>query len=240
MEDSWRTQAGEQPALHCPSTKGALPFMLDIPGGMKGTEGDDGMSRIDAEELLDIAIAVLVLGFVVSYNGLSDIPSLARSFVPNTAIIGLSFVAHELAHRQVARRLGFFARFELWGFGVLLSILMAVVGGIGFAAVGAVMIYPVADLWGRARPITMRDMFLISVAGPITNILISGMSLAAFLFIPSGTLLHMSYLNLWLAVFNLIPFPPLDGSKIFAYSWKVWILVFLPTFLAFSYISYIL
>jgi Zn-dependent protease len=36
-------------------------------------------------------------------------------------------------------------------------------------------------------------------------------------------------LNLWLAAFNLLPFPPLDGFKVFSWKPAVWALVALPS-----------
>jgi Zn-dependent protease len=37
--------------------------------------------------------------------------------------------------------------------------------------------------------------------------------------------------NLWLAAFNLIPVPPLDGSKVFAWSKLIWAIIAIPTWL---------
>ncbi len=195
---------------------------------------------METREILDILIAVVALGFIVSYNGIMDLTGLVSSFPTNTAIIGLSFLLHELAHRQMARRLGFFARFELWSTGVLLSIFLSIVLGVKLAAVGSVMIYPIADLWGRAKLMTRKDMMLIAVVGPATNVIISMVSVAGYLIYPLRLWLDMIYLNLWLALFNLFPLPPLDGSRIFFYNWKLWMAIFLAVFLGFSYISYVL
>ncbi len=69
-----------------------------------------------------------------------------------------------------------------------------------------------------------KGMMLVSVAGPLTNLIISfaayfiyvaGSGFAAIPFL-SIFLSTTVTLNIYLAVFNLIPIPPLDGSKILA------------------------
>lgn len=88
---------------------------------------------------------------------------------------------------------------------------------------------------GAAKPVPVdpfnlkegrKDLALVSLAGPLTNVLIaiiasiilklipfsSNFTLAPFPFI----LANIVHLNLLLAIFNLIPIPPLDGSKIFS------------------------
>ena len=94
-------------------------------------------------------------------------------------------------------------------------------------------------IFGAAKPVPVdpfnfrepkKDMAIVSLAGPGTNILIAIIFalICRFLFpgLPlevirsSGfvgfTLGTIVYINLLLAIFNLIPIPPLDGSKIFA------------------------
>jgi Zn-dependent protease len=72
-----------------------------------------------------------------------------------------------------------------------------------------------------------RDLALVSLAGPLTNVLIALAGagvLHLFSYSPAFgafslpyTLVYMVvHLNLLLAIFNLLPIPPLDGSKIFS------------------------
>lgn len=96
-------------------------------------------------------------------------------------------------------------------------------------------------IFGAAKPVPVdpfnlkegrKDIALVSLSGPLTNIFIA--IIASFLikaitfssggFLQSGTITPLIYwllakivqLNLLLAIFNLIPIPPLDGSKVFA------------------------
>jgi len=96
-----------------------------------------------------------------------------------------------------------------------------------FAAVGfAWGQMPVSPF--RFRMGRMGDV-LVSAAGPAMNVLLAFISLTALgvwaVKGPAGTTQHENvqlflltggWLNLFLAFFNMLPFPPLDGSKVFA------------------------
>jgi len=71
------------------------------------------------------------------------------------------------------------------------------------------------------------DMALISIAGPLSNFIIAFMVVMLWFplrqVLPAGTpdwffnaYLQFAWLNVLLGVFNLLPIPPLDGSKVVA------------------------
>lgn len=87
--------------------------------------------------------------------------------------------------------------------------------------------------WAKPVPINMykfknpkRGMAVTAIAGPVSNVVITLIVLVLYgaLFIPLGqsavgsyvlqTLFLTAYMSLGLAIFNLIPVPPLDGSKV--------------------------
>ena len=82
---------------------------------------------------------------------------------------------------------------------------------------------PVPVNFGRLRH-PRRDTLLVAAAGPATNLAIAliSASLAAFvIYLPgpvedwmNDTLIRSILLNVILAVFNMIPLPPLDGGRV--------------------------
>ncbi|MBN1688345.1 MAG: site-2 protease family protein [Candidatus Omnitrophica bacterium] len=78
---------------------------------------------------------------------------------------------------------------------------------------------------GMAKPVPVnfallhhpkRDMVKVAAAGPLANILISIVLAFVIRFYPHTIILYVIWFNLGLAMFNLIPIPPLDGSRILA------------------------
>ncbi|MFH1636967.1 MAG: site-2 protease family protein [Candidatus Woesearchaeota archaeon] len=170
------------------------------------------------EELKDIikAWAAISLAFgIVLYGGPKFELGFLFSFIIAGVTVGIGFLFHELAHRTVARYYGCRAFFKADPFMLILAIGMSLFGFV-FAAPGAVYILGYA---GKSRN------GKISIAGPLTNIVLSALFLVTLVFAthPSIALIgkygHM--INAWLAAFNLIPFGPFDGKKVFA--WNKWI-----------------
>ncbi|MBI5354888.1 MAG: hypothetical protein HZB68_00345 [Candidatus Aenigmarchaeota archaeon] len=94
------------------------------------------------KELRDIAISTLILGFAFTILrfDVSKGWNIAY-FIPITAIVGISFIGHELSHRTVARGFGATAHYRMWPMGALLAVVSAVVFGRLFAAPGAVEVF---------------------------------------------------------------------------------------------------
>jgi Zn-dependent protease len=188
------------------------------------------------EEVRDIALSVLVLGFVFSYRWLPLVwenPILIiRVLFESCLLVGIAFVLHELAHRFVARRYDCKAQYVIWPQGLVLSLFTAFIsqGQWVFAAPGFVLISTAyaTRLGYRFVSLTVEERGKIALAGPITNILLA----IGFKFLrPISPMLsiaevplfiYCARINLFLATFNLIPFGLLDGTKVFRWSRIIW------------------
>ncbi len=156
-------------------------------------------------------------------------------------ILVFSAILHEIMHGVVAEKLGdstarIMGRLtlnpipHLDPIGSILLPLLAIFGntGIFFA-------------WAKPVPINplhfkdpKKDMALTALAGPLTNLLIAIVAAQLLRFAKADDIIQAILfvtvrLNLALAVINLIPIPPLDGSKVLA--------SILPNDLARSYLS---
>lgn len=161
-----------------------------------------------------------------------DLPPVGIALV--IAILVISLGIHEAAHAWVAdkcgdptgRDLGRISLNPLVHIDPFLTVLLP-----------TILFYSTGFVFGGAKPVPvnfhnlrspMRDMALVALAGPISNILIAlvlalGQKLVFELGIWGNDALGMTVLeygvglNLLLAAFNLLPIPPLDGSRVMAW-----------------------
>jgi len=152
-------------------------------------------------------------------------------------ILVFSAILHEVAHGFVADRLGdptarlsgrltLNPRKHIDPFMSIALPLILILSGspVIFGAAKPVPVDPFNLREGR------KDIAIVSLAGPLTNVLIALIFalICRFLFpnLPLNIIRNSSfvgfilgtivYVNLLLAFFNFVPIPPLDGSKIFA------------------------
>ncbi|KKR76061.1 MAG: Membrane endopeptidase, M50 family [Candidatus Levybacteria bacterium GW2011_GWA2_40_8] len=148
-------------------------------------------------------------------------------------ILVFSAILHEVAHGWIADRLGDpTARLRgrltlnpIPHIDPIFTILMPLL--VFFASQGSF-------IFGGAKPVPVdpfnlrdgrKDMSIVALAGPGTNLLIA-LLIAGFIHILSSVgmtsfeiyqiLRTVVGINLLLAIFNLLPIPPLDGSKVFS------------------------
>jgi len=179
-----------------------------------------GKIRFSKTETLHIiaGVAVLIFAFYMMLTR-DDDPTFDESLyylAASTIAVVTGFLLHELAHKFLAQKYGAWAEFRVFPLGLILALFLALLSGIVFAAPGAVYIQ------GR---ITKEQNGMISLAGPGLN-LAFGLACIALLFVlPLEIIFIVGWINLFLAAFNLIPFGPLDGAKVFRWNAGIYFLV---------------
>jgi Zn-dependent protease len=180
-----------------------------------------------------ISAAVLSVAFAIAlFDGILNIDTARFPVLVLFAFIavGVGFLAHELiGHKVVAQRFGLFAEYRMWNFGLAIALLSSFAGFV-FAAPGAVYISQRMDLWGKPVPVTKKRMGLVGLMGPVVNVAIALVFLALSYF-TLGALFELfafaASINMWLALFNMLPVPPLDGSKVLAWDRRIFAACFI-------------
>jgi len=175
-------------------------------------------------------------------------PAYVQALALTLLVMVFSLTVHEFAHAYVAYRLGDDTaarqgRLSLSPVShvdpigtLLIPAVSLYLGGIGL--IGWARPVPVSPV-RFSRKVSMRTgMALVAVAGPVSNLLLAILSIAVYaigdhtgtlLREPTGEfsafgvlLVHLFHVNVALAIFNLLPIPPLDGSRLLPRSFDEW------------------
>ena len=165
-------------------------------------------SKIEIEHLFKSWLMISVaFAIFMTRDKLFSMEFIAAIIVAGLTV-GIAFIFHELGHKFVAQKFHckaeYRANFPMLYLMIILSFL-----GIIFAAPGGVIIQGL---------ITRKQYGKIASAGPLMNILL-GVIFFSLIFVTGEGFLKQIvhygfYINSFLALFNLIPFPAFDGNKI--------------------------
>ena len=191
-----------------------------------------------------LALGLMRVGgiFTISSSGIAPwVIGLLLAMPVMLIAIGPAFLLHEIGHKIIAKKNGCWAEFRADPRGLKNGVLLATLLGIVFMAPGAVMV---------AGLVTRRQNGHIAVAGPLVNLslflvgiplwgvvvgITGAVEYSSSSYIVDGALVWQAMVfdigyfwlgaNLFLGLFNMLPFGPLDGLKVKDWNESVFYLV---------------
>lgn len=205
------------------------------------------LERITRREEADLFVAwmAISLAFTIAIIVPGGITQPAQPISPADALIdfgialltvGIGFILHEMAHKFVAIRFGYWAEFVKDRTMLLVAVIMAALTGFVFAAPGATVI-----LSKDGRGFTREQDGLISAAGPIINLILCPLFVALY-FIAGGIMAYHAedplaklglfgvQINAMIAAFNMLPVSILDGRKVLAWNVVIFLVLIVAAF----------
>ena len=171
----------------------------------------------------------------LNLNSLLDI-NVAQIFIALVVLL-FSLTVHELSHAWTADRLGDPTARRLGRVSLNPLVHADPIGTILFPLIAMVSGAPLIG-WAKPVPVTTRylrhprrDYMLVAAAGPASNLLLALAASIVSIFLPvspqtlgepnvtaplAAILGQLLRLNVLLAVFNMVPIPPLDGGNVLA------------------------
>jgi Zn-dependent protease len=180
---------------------------------------------------LGITIAFTLAIVLSSFNGKIDPLFFLYIFGISCLTVGIGFVLHEMAHKFTAMKYGYYAEFRKDNVMLLMSVVLAALVHVVFAAPGATVIY--------GAGLSKEQNGKISAVGPATNLVLC---------IPFGIMVLMTPLitgwgpvigfvgmmglqiNAMIAAFNLLPISVLDGKKVLEWNPAIFVVMIAVSF----------
>lgn len=199
-----------------------------------------------SEEARGVVLTILVLSFVYSFDkwGTSRFDAMIglQHWLEGVVLFGVIVLVHHFCQRIAALHYGFQPEHVVWWYGLLASVMLSILsnGIIKMYAVTGLMISMLpAHRIGRFRYGPNVQTFAnICALGLVGNISAAALlkTLSWFLHVPAAFVDEWFVQNLIFVAWNLLPIPPLDGSRILYGSRLFYVFVF-GSFLGYVFLA---
>lgn len=188
-----------------------------------------------AAEIRGLLFSIIVVAFIISFRdwGAGDTPDITVGLINlliALVITTVTFFIRESARRIGALAVGYRAEYKVWFWGLLVG-LVAVFLSRGYAWLllpGGIFLHHMAGhRLGHFRyDLNFFGLGMVAIIAPLANIVFAILLKIINVYVQSDILLKAIHLNLLLAVFSILPIPPMDGSKMFFGSRLIYSFVF--------------
>lgn len=187
------------------------------------------------EEHAGFWLSVLVLGFIASFTkwGVErfELGTGLQNLLGYCIVAAIVLFVHHAGQRMVALALGFKAEQKLWWHGLLFGLLLAFAtnGKIRFLACSGTIIHLLAvhRLGAFRYGPNVSTIAKIALAGPLANIVFAAViKVLELAGLPHAIANPFFTFSLAFAGWNMLPIPPLDGTKVFYWSRLAYVFFF--------------
>lgn len=175
------------------------------------------------KEFRSLVLAAIIFGFIISFRnwGSGEIEAVVGFTNFFNSALGVLFclLLHVSIQKVVGLRFGFLVEYKPWLFGMLLG-LVAAFGSFGFLWIflpGGIVVQHLAGIrLGRFRyGANLFPVGLVAFSGSLGSV-IFGIFLRQLSVITNNPLLSQMYIfSILLAIFTLVPVPPLNGFHLY-------------------------
>jgi hypothetical protein len=185
----------------------------------------------EPKEVRGLLITTVVFAFIISFRDWGTETFSAalgfQNFILSIILVAIVLAVRELAHRSFALTQGYRSQFRTWIPGLLVGLVLTFLsnGYLPVMLMGGVIVthMKIHRLGKFFHEFNMKDAGWIAMSGPIAC------TIFAILMKPfAGTFLgyKLMMLAIWIAIFDMLPIPPMNGLRTFFGSRFIYIFVY--------------
>jgi len=189
---------------------------------------------LEKSEKKGLILTLVVLAFIFSFRswGIEKFDAALgfKNFFLTLLFVAIALAVRELTQRTIAVWLGYRAQYKAWLLGLVIGLVVTFVsnGRLIFLAPGILLLTHLeTHRLGKAfYAFTMKHYGWIAMSAPVANMLLAVIMKSLYLLTGVLAFKTMMTINIWIALFDIVPIPPYNGSHTFFGSRYVYVFVF--------------
>lgn len=181
------------------------------------------MIQFKNKEIWSLVISVLVVSVAFTVQELT-----VSFFLQCLAIVAFSYFLHHIMQEISSESHGIHTTHDLFPIGIVAALASGILsGGLAVIAIPSVMKIREVEVkrWMlHATRATSRDVGIPPATGVIFNLFLATVFVVLFSVFGLQVFWLGALVNFWITLANMVPYPPMDGSRVNLWSSGVWFL----------------